>query len=382
MRVGIIRGDMPGPVFLADLEPVSQHNPPTEPRGQERYISYPNLTAVAAAMSANVGAGFASTGDITFPVTLAAGNHTLLAKILASAGFSTIVLPNGVYNTMVNLLAACNPILAPYGLALEQSPLSAVRAVLYSTTFGAGSYVAIDTTVHGSTANGATALNFGPGGGTFTVPSVAAYITATLPVGGPLDVRATTIRTQLGPALTNAQVENMAAVIAPKFINTDVAVKSYQVGYLSELLEADFTPDPNKNPPLATGPAITVVQDDGFTLFSASALAPLPNLTNAQINVPAPGWVTLTGVGLGDAENLDSVRVKFIDVSNLPGQKEPAFVDQKMILAAGGIVSLTSIVIPPTLNPTTRLVPTWAVATTTQVQVKYTSLTSNKFALV
>jgi hypothetical protein len=376
MRVGIIRGDMPGPVFLADLEPVSQYNPPTEPRGQERYVNRPVVAAVQAAMVANVGAGFASTGNMAFNVTINAGNQTLRAKTSAGAGFSVILMPPGVYATMAAFLTAMNARLLPYGMALKVSPLSAVRVVLYSLTYGEGSYINIDTVANGSTFNGATAANFGVGGGTFTVPLATAFITATLPVGGPLDVRATTIRTQLGPALDTAQVEAMASTIAPKFVDTDVAVKCYQVGYIADLRSANFNPDPNRLPAIVNGPAVTVVQDDGNTAFSASALAPVPNITNAQLNVPVAGAVTITGVGLGDAENIGSVTVKFTDIINTPSQHAPKLVSQAEILHAGGTVSLTSIVIPASL------VPTWAVVTTTRVSVKYTSLASNTFALV
>lgn len=371
MRVGVIRGDMPGPVFLADLETVSQFNPPTEPVGQARYLSRPDPTLVGNAMSANVSAGFASTGNMTFPLTLAAGNHTLMAKTSASAGFSTIVLPNGVYATMAALLTACNAVLAPYGMALEQSPLSAVRVVLYSLTKGVGSYIEIDTTAHGSTANGATAFNFGAGGGSFTVPSVATYIGATLPVGGPLDVRATTIRTNLGPALTAAQVAAMADVIAPQFIETDVAIKCFQVGDLHDLRSASFNPDPSRVPPLSNGAAVTVVQDDGNTLFTA----PLTVVTNAQLGVPGAGQVTITGTNLGNSEREESV-VEFLDTLNLPGQHLPVQLPQKLIEHAGGSVGATSIVIPASL------VPSWAVVTTTKVRVQYTSFISNAFALV
>lgn len=52
MRVGVIRGDLPGPLMITDVESVSQYNPPTEPRGQERYIGRPDLYRVAALLLA------------------------------------------------------------------------------------------------------------------------------------------------------------------------------------------------------------------------------------------------------------------------------------------------------------------------------------------
>src|SRR5690349_7144758 len=118
MRVGIIRGDLPGPVFLADLEPTSQTNFPTEPPGQTRYVSRPSVAAITA--------------------------------YLAKQGLSA---------------------------------------------------------------------------------SATALITATVPIGGPVDVSSSTITgvSGLGSA-TGTQVIALQDLLAPKFVETDVAIKSFQVG--------------------------------------------------------------------------------------------------------------------------------------------------------
>jgi hypothetical protein len=81
MRVGIIRGDMSGPVFLADLEVVSQQNPPTEPKGQQRYLSRPDLTQVGAALTANIPASRKGTADMVaaLPLTVTLGANDVLA---------------------------------------------------------------------------------------------------------------------------------------------------------------------------------------------------------------------------------------------------------------------------------------------------------------
>jgi len=379
MRVGIIRGDMPGPVFLADLEPVSQQNNPTEPRGQERYVSRPDPTSVAAAL-APIPAGLLGTVAIpgALPIVIAGGgvDDTILLKTDPTAlVFTTATVAAGVYATEAALIAAVNAALVAAGAAAEAAmDLTGGFLVLKSTATGPGAYIEVDSVVNGSTFD--AVVGWAVGGGSFTVPTAAAVITACLPVGGPLDVSLLTLLGVIGAGPTLAQVNALCDTIAPRFIETDVAVKCYQVGYLADLLSANFNPDPSRIPALTPGPAVTVVQDDGVTLYALAAKAPVPNITNAQLGVPVPGAVTITGVGLGNSEYPGTLTVKFIDVSNLPGQKAPKLVTDYEILAAGGTVSLTSIVIPA------ALVPTWAVVTTTKVAVKYTSLASNEFALV
>jgi hypothetical protein len=52
-RIGVVRLDLVGPVFLNDLETVSQRNFPNEPPGQTRYISPPQVDEVQAWMDDN-----------------------------------------------------------------------------------------------------------------------------------------------------------------------------------------------------------------------------------------------------------------------------------------------------------------------------------------
>lgn len=59
MRVAVIRGDLPGPLFIADLESTSQENPSLE-SGQTRYLARPNVTKIAAYLAAQSLAASAS----------------------------------------------------------------------------------------------------------------------------------------------------------------------------------------------------------------------------------------------------------------------------------------------------------------------------------
>lgn len=369
MRVAVIRGDIPGPLFLADLEDVSQYNPPTEPRGQERYLSRPTSVTVGAALGLYAPASLGSTADITFPLAITAPTQTLKIKGAAADPYTSVLIPIAVYANITTLLAAINSVLPAAFVALPLATSTLLRVAFQTTAKGAGLRIQYDTTAGGSTAN--TPLALAAGGALFTVPSAATVIAATVPVGGPVDVSPATIRTQVGSGLTSTQWVGIMDALAPQFVESDVAVKSFQVGYMHDLRNAAWNPDVNRLPAIASGAAIAVVQDDGVTAFSA----PLPTLTNAQMNVPVAGAITLTGVGLAGAGTPNSevvaTRVKF---STLPDSR---YVDQAVIVAAGGTVSATSIVIPAAVVPAGA-----GIAVGTAVQVRYTSLASNSFTLV
>jgi hypothetical protein len=68
MRVAVIRGDLSKALFLADLEPKSLANAPVEsPLGQNRYISRPDPTRIAAYFTAQ-GLSASASGLITATV--------------------------------------------------------------------------------------------------------------------------------------------------------------------------------------------------------------------------------------------------------------------------------------------------------------------------
>lgn len=368
MRVAILRGDLPQQLFMGDLEPVSQIDPMYE-QGQSRYQARVTTTSVGALLTAYVPASLGSTGNITFPVTITGLLQTLKLKQQAAESYVSYAIPTGTYANMTELLAAINSVLTPVGnytaVALATSPTN--RIALQTTAKGAGNRIQHDTTAGGSTAN--TPLGLAAGGANFTVPTAGTLIAAAIPVGGPVDVSAATLRTNLGAGLTAAQVLSVQDGLAPRYYETDVAIKSFQVGTLAGYKSASFNPDPNRLPPLTPSAAIAVLADDGVTAFSA----PVPNITNAQFNTPVAGAVTITGVGMAwhgtpNAE-VRATRIKFHTAP------DARVVDQATIVAAGGTVSATSIVIPASKVPA-------GVGVGTIVQVFYTSLASNRFTLV
>lgn len=363
MRIGIIRGDLPGPIHLRDLETVSQHNPPREPRGQEMYITRPTTTDIEAILaSSTTGAGAVIEGsDITgsFPITINGTNDDFKVKTSAAAAYTTVLVAQAAYATITTFLAAINVALVGTGVVARQGTGSGQRVALESSTRGVNSYLAIDAVAGGSVFN--TPAGFGAAALVRTMPTAATYITAVNPVAGTLDVSTATINavgaTTASAALTlipssRGTVAAIAEAVAPRVYETSTAIDSFLVGMISEYRSASFNPDSRRG--LPNGAAISVVQDDGSTAFSA--IAGLPVLTTADLDTPVTGALTLTGTNMGTYDKKDTA-VRVIG----PGINK--CLEQKAIEAAGGSVAATSIVIPAALLAGATL-------TTTTVRVK------------
>lgn len=357
MRVAVIRGDVPSPIFLADLEPTSQFNPPTEPFGQTQYIEYPSATALTYLMQGvyasdsegplvgdagddvnneftisvpqtlpipagsqgygGVPAAVQSSSAITFPVTITLGSTDTLAVANSSPpSYTSVVITAGVYATMTALLVAINAALKPTGLANAVSDSTGLKVVIQSSIPGPGSFIELGGATDTTTLHLAS-------GQVFTMPSAATIIAALNPVVAPpatgsLNVSAAALLTNVGATPNSSYVANF---IAPQFLETTVAVQSYQAGNLHGYLLPTWNPNSRLLPPITSGPAIQVVENDGTTPFSSSPLAPFPMITAAVHNSPNAGDITITGVGLGNAELFNStvVRVTAAAAVAVPG---------------------------------------------------------------
>lgn len=251
MRIAVIRGDLSKPIFLADLEPKSTANASVEsPLGQNRYLSRPDATRIAAYLASQ------------------------------------------------------------------------------------------------SLAASATAL-----------------ITATVPVGGPVDVSSATITgvSGLGSA-TVTQVTALQDLLAPRIVETDVAKKSFLFGNIFGYRSASFNPDARRNPPLSNGAAIAVVADDGSTPYTVAT----PNITTADKDTPGAGALRITGTGLAPYGMYETTVV-------LVGTGAKRLT-QAQILTAGGAITATQIDIPASVLPGIAL-------TSTLARVVTNDMVSNAVAL-
>lgn len=373
MRVGVIRGDLPSPLHIDDVEQVSRYNPPTEPRGQERYVSRPTVAELEGVLaSASTGAGATLNGsDISgsFPLVINGTNADLkLRTSAAPTAFTTLLIPQATYATLADLVAAVNSVTSSIEVLARQN-VAGNGIALESQTRGVNSYLENDSVAGGSVAN--TPLGLADGA-VRTMPTAATYITALLPVGGPLDVSTVTINgvgagtASAALSLIPASRGTTAAVadaVAPQYTESAVAVNSFLVGDIAGYRSASFNPDPSRLPPLVSGAAITVVADDGTTPFVAT----LPVITLADLNTPGAGDLTITGTGLGSSER-NETSVKLTGALN-------KILAQETIVAGGGSVSETSIFIPAALIPGATL-------TTTSAQVKVRQRVSGVSVLV
>jgi len=385
MRVGVIRGDMPGPVLMADLETVSDRNVSTEAPGQVRYISRPTVAGVESALAGTTsGAGAVLNGsDISgsFPLTVVvATSDDLKLKTAASAAFTTYTIAAAAYTTIADYVAAINSALGSGSGITCRENVAGNGVALESDSKGVTSYLENDNEAGGSNANVETGLADGV---VRTMVSAATLITDALPVGGPLDVSAATLdaagaATAAGalgliPTARGATTA-VADAVAPQFIESPVVEDSMRAGHFKSLLDASFNPDSRRSPALANGAAIEVVQDDGTTAYTVG----MPTITSATLDSPGAGDVAIVGTDLAGPGDPTAER-KEVTVK-VTGDGAPSggylSLSQELIEANGGTVTATLVVLPAALNTAV-----WA-TTATSVQVQMRSYASDPEALV
>lgn len=193
--------------------------------------------------------------------------------------------------------------------------------------------------------------------------SPSALITATVPVGGPINLAGTTILGVAGlGAITATQLTAIQALLAAKLVETDIVKQSFLAGNLQGFLLSTFNPDTRRTPALSNGPAIAVVQDDGVSVFTVS----VPVLTTAATNTPSAGALRITGSGFLGTGLYEPTVV----LQGTAGKK----LTQQAILAAGGTVTDSQIDIPASLV-------VGVLAGFTSARVKVTNRLSNLVAL-
>jgi hypothetical protein len=373
MRVAVIRADLPASIRLTDLEQVSRRNDPVDSPGQERYLGPPTVAFLAAALAdSSTGVGATVTGSAApTSLTIGAANKVLRLRTSSTASFGVYTIGEAAYASTEALVAAINTAFGSSGIRAFKAG-SAVS--LESRTHGSSSFLELDTTGNGSTAN--ANLNLTDGVRTFPAAS-AFYASVGLP-NGPLTIGQaqleavgdTTNARALEPFYDagDARAFVVADAVAPLLADTDVAVESFLVGNIAKYSGATYDPDPRR-PSVPTGAAVAVFEDDGSTPFATANT--LPTIATGVRGTPAEGMVTLSGTGLGTESGGGTgdygIVVKFTGVG-------AARLEQQAIIRAGGSVLPTAIVIPAALIPGVAV-------STTSVRVQVRHRVSNAVAL-
>lgn len=338
MRVGVIRNDLSAPIFLADLESVSQRNASNSPPGQERYISYATAATVAAALAdTETGSGASVVGTaITFPLTINGTNNRL--EIRTGSGSAPLVpytIAQATYADRAALLAALTTAFGPKPAVRAFAGSIATGIVVESTAHGVDSVIQVGSSGTAQTALGlATTLR--------TMPAASAYITA-IGLPGALNVSAATLNAVGATTATNALVgipaprgaAAVAEAVAPQFAETDIAMESFLKGNLSKFRSATFKPADK-----AAGAAVAVVENDGTTAFATGNT--VPTLATAAWST---GSLLLTGTGLGGENGGSTSPLRSTLVVLTLGTKKWVF-EQELIERKGGTVTETGITIP------------------------------------
>lgn len=214
------------------------------------------------------------------------------------------------------------------------------------------------------------------------VASAATLITATVPgyAGGlsvpVVDISASAIKAVSGlSSATNAQVVALQNMLGYHFVETDSVKKSFLAGCLHGYLASSFCPDSRgtfNTPPATAGQAIKVVQDVNASSTSTTAFTVLtPAITSLSLS----GTLTINGSGGGLSGY--GLYTPTVIIVGLGGRR----ITSAQILAAGGTISDTSIVVPASLIAATATVPTVPTTGKTWVIVEVNDMLSNKYAL-
>jgi hypothetical protein len=372
MFLVVIRSDLRNPLFLSDVEPTSQTNPTTEsPLGQARYVSRPSRVSIQKYL-----------------------NDQGLNELLKSTGWTVGSGWSGTYNAFTHTsgtTALSNSLAA---VALQDYSLTVTitgrTTGTVTVTFGGGTTGAISaTTTTSITASTTGNLVITPSTGfdgvvalSLKVEVAAALITATVPgySGGlvvpTVDISATAIKAIIGlSGVSNAQVEFIQSMLGYHLVETDVVKKSVLAGCIHGYLSPEFNPDPRgdlNHPPATKGQAVQVVQDvnhlsTSTTLFTVKT----PIITGLTLS----GTLTIAG-SAGGLAGYGLYEPTVVILGN--GARR---ITQTQILAAGGAVSDTSIVVPASLIAATATVPTIPATSKTWVRVQVNDMLSNKYAL-
>lgn len=268
MRVGIVRSDISS-IYLNDVESRSQRCFSMEPPGQSRYFIKPSDASLLAVLNGYAyltkrGTDVAATVDTTVP------NGTKLnIRCASTSTYTQVTVTSGVAVTKAQIMADLNA-------AFTAADLPFV--VRISGT----NQITIDTTVNGPTAYielsavspSAATLQTVLGIPTVAVSglSVAALKTAVYPTSVTINVAPATINalstfSLMATADQTSLDTAVADVVAPKIIETGMALLSFAYGNLSKLRSPTFWPG-GAHSGIPAGIAAAIVEDDGSTPYS------------------------------------------------------------------------------------------------------------------
>lgn len=268
MRVGIVRSDIQK-IFLNDIESRSQRCFSKEPPGQTRYLHKPTDAELLAVLNgyANLtirGSDMAATVDTTV-----ANGTKLNIRTSSTAAYTQVTVTSNAALAKTQIVTELNAAFTAAGLGLVARISGTNQITIDTTTKGPGAYVAISA---GSPSAGALHTVLGLAAAATSGLSVAALKVAVYPTSVTINVAPATINalstfSLMLPAAQTALDTAVADVVAPKIIETGMALLSFAYGNMSKLRSASFWPGGARSG-IPAGIAAAIVKDDGSTVFT------------------------------------------------------------------------------------------------------------------
>lgn len=268
MRVAIVRSDIQK-IYLADVENTSQRNFSSQPPGQSRYLHKPSDTELQAVLNSKAyltirGSNTAATVDTTV-----ANGTKLNIKTSAAASFTQVTVSSNAALPKATIVTELNAAFVAAGLGLTARISGTNQITIDTTAKGSSAYVEVSAA---SPSTGALHTVLGITAAATSPLSVSSLKTAVYPTGTTVNVAPATINalstfSLMQTADQTALDDAIADLVAPKLIETGMALLSFAYGQLAKMRVAGFQPGGSRSG-LPAGICAAIVANDGSTVFS------------------------------------------------------------------------------------------------------------------
>jgi hypothetical protein len=268
MRVGIVRSDITK-VFLSDVESRSQRCFSMEPPGQSRYLHKPSNAELLAVLNGYAYLTIRGSNTTATVDTTVANGTKLNIRTSSTGAYTQVTVTSNAALAKTQIVTELNAAFRTAGLGLTARISGTNQITIDTTAKGPNAYVSISAS---SPSTGALHTVLGLSAAATSGLSVASLKTAVYPSSVTINVAPATINalSTFSLMLTADQTSldtAVADVVAPKIIETGMALLSFAYGVMSKLRSTSFRPGGVRGG-LPAGVCAAIVEDDGSTVYS------------------------------------------------------------------------------------------------------------------
>lgn len=263
MRVAIVRSDIQK-IYLNDVESRVQRCFSREPPGQSRYFHKPTDAEFLAFLNAYSYVSVLGTDNLV-AVDTTLGNNVLHIRTSSAAAYTNITVTSNAALAKTQLVAELNAGFVAAGLALHASLAPTTNKVqIDSLTKGLASYIDTDGLLLGTI--------IGIGAIVVSGLTVASLKAAIYPTPVTVDVSSATVLGLstfgiMSAADQTSLYDTLVELVAPRLVETGMALLSFVYGNMSKMRSATFWPGGVRSG-IPAGIAAAILEDDGVTVFT------------------------------------------------------------------------------------------------------------------